>query len=138
MYTPVNPSFFYISKHRRVYCAFNIFHKIFLPLGALHRRSKFANFCHDLIKTICRNYLSTKNVCSSHWCLKNQIYSPFPIVKMNANYAEICRVGRFSTRSTCSIFVQFSHYCCETSIIQIQQRKIKIIFYDKKSKTKSL
>ena len=30
---------------------------------------------------------------SSHWFLKNQICSLFPTVKMNANYAEICRVG---------------------------------------------
>ena len=30
---------------------------------------------------------------SSHWFLKNQVFSLFPIVKMSANYAEICRVG---------------------------------------------
>ena len=30
---------------------------------------------------------------SSHWFLKIQIVSLFPIVKMDANYAEICRVG---------------------------------------------
>ena len=30
---------------------------------------------------------------SSHWFLKNQIFSLFPIVKLNANYAEIGRVG---------------------------------------------
>ena len=29
----------------------------------------------------------------SHWFLKNQIFSLFPIVKMDVNYAEICRVG---------------------------------------------
>ena len=29
----------------------------------------------------------------THWFLKNQIFHLFPIVKMNANYAEICRVG---------------------------------------------
>ena len=29
----------------------------------------------------------------SHYFLKNQIFSLFLIVKMNANYAEICRVG---------------------------------------------
>ena len=34
-----------------------------------------------------------KKFYSSHWVLKNQIFSLFPIVKMNANYAEICRVG---------------------------------------------
>ena len=35
------------------YYAFDIFHKVFL-LDALHRRSKFANFCHDLMQ----NHLS--------------------------------------------------------------------------------
>ena len=29
---------------------------------------------------------------SLHWFLKNQIFSLFPIVKMNAYYVEICRV----------------------------------------------
>ena len=57
---------------------------------------------------------------------------------MNANCAEICWVtyfgGRFSTSSTCSIFLKFSKYICETSIIQIQQRKLKNIFLAKNSK----
>ena len=31
---------------------------------------------------------------SSHWFfLKNKIFSLFPVIKMNANYVEICRVG---------------------------------------------
>ena len=34
-----------------------------------------------------------KKFYSSDWFLKNQIFSLSPIVKMNANYAEICRVG---------------------------------------------
>ena len=34
-----------------------------------------------------------KKFYSSHWFIKIQIFSLFPIVKMNANYAEICRVG---------------------------------------------
>ena len=34
-----------------------------------------------------------KKFYSCHWFLKNQIFSLFPIVKLNANYAEICRVG---------------------------------------------
>ena len=33
-------------------------------------------------------------------------------------------------------FLKFSQYCCETSIIQIQQRKAKNIFSDKKFKKK--
>ena len=69
------------------YCAFNIFQKVFFLLGALHRRSNFANF----------------------W-------------------------DRFSPSSACSIFLKFSQCCCETSIIQIQQRKRKNIFWEKKLK----
>ena len=34
-----------------------------------------------------------KKFYSSQWFLKNPILSRFPIVKMNENYAEICRVG---------------------------------------------
>ena len=34
-----------------------------------------------------------KNFYSSHWFSKNLIFSLFPIVKMNANYVEICKVG---------------------------------------------
>ena len=34
-----------------------------------------------------------ENFYSIHWILKNQIFSLFPIVKMNTNFAEICRVG---------------------------------------------
>ena len=34
-----------------------------------------------------------KNFYSSHWILKHQIFSLFPIVKLNANYAEIYRVS---------------------------------------------
>ena len=68
---------------------------------------------------------------------KNQIFSLFAIVKMNANYAEIYRVGnlggRFSTSYACSIILKFSQYCCETSIIQIQQIKVKNIFLEKKN-----
>ena len=37
------------------------FRKSFL-LGTLHRRSKFVNVCHDLIKNHFRNYLCTKSV----------------------------------------------------------------------------
>ena len=42
------------------YCAFDIFQKVsfffffFVLFGALHRRSKFTNFCHDLTQ----NHLS--------------------------------------------------------------------------------
>ena len=33
--------------------------------------------------------------------------------------------------SASSIFLKFSEYCCETSVIQIQQRKVKNVFSDK-------
>ena len=38
--------------HCEIYCTFDIFQKV--VFGALHKRSKFANFCHDLIQ----NHLS--------------------------------------------------------------------------------
>ena len=57
--------------------------------------------------------------------LLNQIFSLFPIVKMNANYAEICRVGNleadFQQPLLIHFFLKFSQCCCETSIIKIQQ-----------------
>ena len=59
-------------------------------------------------KTICCNYLCTKNFYSSHWFLKNQIFSLFHIVKMNANYAEIYRVGNLETDFQQVPLVQFS------------------------------
>ena len=44
--------------------------------------------------------------------------------------------GRFLTSSTASIFQKFSQYCCETSIIQIQESKN--FFLGRKLKKKSL
>ena len=78
---------------------------------------------------------------NSHLFLKNQIFSLFPIVKMNANYAEICRLGNleadFQQVPIVHFFLKFSQCCCETSIIiNIQQRKIKNIFLDEKSPQK--
>ena len=79
-----------------------------------------------------------KKFYSSHWFLKYQVFSLFPIVKMNANYAEICRVGNleadFQQVPLAQFFLKFSQYCCETSIIQILQRNLKIIFLIKNSK----
>ena len=58
---------------------------------------------------------------SIHWILKNRIFLLFPIVKMNANFAEICRVGNleadFQQVPLVQFFLKFSQYCCETSII---------------------
>ena len=38
-----------------------------------------------------------ERVYSSNYFLKNQIFSLFPIVKTNANYAEICRIGNLES-----------------------------------------
>ena len=62
---------------------------------------------------------------------------------MNVNYAEICRASNleadFSTSDACSIFLKLSQNYCETSIIQIQERKVKkIMFLDKKKKKNHL
>ena len=73
-----------------------------------------------------------KKFYSSQWFLKNPIFLLFPIVKMNENYAEICRVGNleadFQQVLLIHFFLKFSQYFCETLIIQIQQRKVKIIY----------
>ena len=54
---------------------------------------------------------------------------------MNANYTEICSVGNLETDFQQVPLVQFfSQYCCETSIIQIQQRNVNTIFLEKLKK----
>ena len=59
---------------------------------------------------------------------------------MKPNHAEIYRVGNlepdFQQVTLIQFFPKFSQYCCERSIIQIQQRKVKTIFLDKNSKKK--
>ena len=54
---------------------------------------------------------------------------------MKPNHAEIYRVGNlepdFQQVTLIQFFPKFSQYCCERSIIQIQQRKVKTIFLDK-------
>ena len=56
---------------------------------------------------------------------------------MNENYAKICRNGSLQAGlqhvPLVQFFRKFSQYCFETSIIQIHQRKVKHIFYDKNS-----
>ena len=51
---------------------------------------------------------------------------------MNANYTEICRVGYleadFQIVPHVKFFLKFSQYCCDLSIIKIQQRKVKSTF----------
>ena len=48
-----------------------------------------------------------KKFYSSQWFLKNQIFSLFPIVKMNANYEEICRVGNLEADFQQVLLVHF-------------------------------
>ena len=48
-----------------------------------------------------------KKFYASHWFLKNQVFSLFPIVKMNVNYAEICRVGNLEADFQQVPLVQF-------------------------------
>ena len=76
----------------KAYCAFDIFQKVMFYL-VLYTEVKLQTFVVVLCKTICRNNLCTKKFYSSHWLLKYQIFSLFPIVKLNADYTEICRVG---------------------------------------------
>ena len=56
---------------------------------------------------------------------------------MNANYAEICRVGNleadFQQVPPVHFFLKFSQCYCETAIIKIQQREVTNILLDKKN-----
>ena len=79
---------------------------------------------------------------SSHWFLKNQIFSLFMIVNMNANYAEICRVSNleadFQQVPLVHFFLKSSQCYCETPIIKLQQRKIKKYFLKQKNPKNNL
>ena len=70
--------------------------------------------------------------------MKNQIFSLFPIVKMNANYAEKCRVGNLEVDFQQVLLVQF--FCNFHNIVLkhylFKFSKVKIIFLDKKKKKK--
>ena len=48
-----------------------------------------------------------KMLYSSHWILQNQIFSLFPIVKVDVNYAEICWVVNLDTDFQQVSLVQF-------------------------------
>ena len=76
----------------------------FLP-GALRRRRKFANLCHDLIQNLCRNYICT-NSFILFISFENSNSCTFSIVKMTANYAEIGRVGKLEGEFQQNPFVQ--------------------------------
>ena len=94
---------------------------------ALYTEVNSQTFVVISCKTIYRDYLCTKSNILVIVFFKNQIFLLFLILKKNADYVEIHKAGNlggwFSKSSSCSIFLKSSQYCCETSIIQIQQRK---------------
>ena len=61
---------------------------------------------------------------------------------MNKNYAEICKVDILEADFQQVLLVQFFLngllYCCETSIIRIQERQVKYIFWEKISQKMTL
>ena len=87
-----------------IYRAFDIFSESHFLLGALHR-SKFANFCHDLMPFVVTIYV--QKVLFLSLVFKHQIFPLFPTVKINANYAEICRVGNLEADFQQVPLVQF-------------------------------
>ena len=60
-----------------------------------------------------------KKVYSSHYFVKNQIFSLFTIVKMNANNAEICRVGNLEVNFQQVLLV---HFFCNFHIIVLKHQ----------------
>ena len=91
------------------YCAFNIFQKIVYCLALYTEEVNLQTFVMILSKPISGNYLCTKKFYCSHWFKKKKIkYFHFTIVKMNANYAEICRVGNVEADFQQVLLVQFS------------------------------
>ena len=84
--------------------------------------------------------ISTKECCrprrGSNPRPPGQIFSLFLIVKMNANYVEICWVGNlevdFQQAPFAHFFLKFSQYCCETLIIWNSEKKSKKIFMQTK------
>ena len=66
---------FMLCARLHVYCAFDIFQKVVFLLGDLHRRGILQTFVMFNAK-ICRNYLSTKRIYSSHWFInKSNLFS---------------------------------------------------------------
>ena len=57
------------------------------------QKKEIANICHYLMQNHLSYLLMYKNFYSSHWFSNNRIFLLFPMVKTNANYVEICRVG---------------------------------------------
>ena len=53
----------------------------------------------------------------SHWFLKLQIFSLFPIVKMNANFAEICGIGNVEADLT-FILLHCIWYQCRVAAVE--------------------
>ena len=103
--------FRHLSESRFVF----VFVFFFFLLGALHRskfgalhRSKFASFLSRFnAKPLVVTNFAKKFYSSQCLFFKNQIFSLFPIVKMNANYSEICRVGNLEADFQQVLLVQF-------------------------------
>ena len=76
-------------------------------LGALHRRSKFAKCCPDLMKNHVVTIYAQKVLFLSFVFKKIKYYHFFPIAEMNANCAEMCRVGNLEADFQQIPYVQF-------------------------------
>ena len=68
-----------------------------------------------------------KKFYSSYLFLKKQILSLFLIVKMNANYSEIFRVGNLEADFQQVLLVPF-FWNFHNIVVKIQKRKVKNIF----------
>ena len=62
-------------------------------LGALLRRSKFANVRHDLMQNYLSSPLTKSFILFAVFFLFKKKLSLFPIVKKNAIHAGLCRIG---------------------------------------------
>ena len=69
-----------IDSYIMNYCSFNIFQEVNLQTFVMVK-------CKSIYRTM------HKKLYSGHWSLKIKYFHFFPIVKINANYTEICRVG---------------------------------------------
>ena len=91
----------------RAYCAFNIFHKVNFCLAFYTEEVNEQTFVMIQCLTICQNYLCTISFVQVIGFYKMEYFHFFPIVKMNANYAEISRVGNLEADFQKVPLVQF-------------------------------
>ena len=96
-------------------------------LGTLHRRNKFANFCHDLMQNHLSKLPMQKKFYSSQWFLKKSNSFTFSHSKNECTVTWRQIFNKFCLFNCSEIFT----ILLETSIIQIQQRKVKSILLDK-------